>query len=75
VTVLGEIPEQKTALAEIFDSLKPGGVLSVTELIPDPHYQSRNTVRRLVLGAGFVEEHCFGNWLAFTLNFVKPDAG
>ncbi|MBN1220605.1 MAG: class I SAM-dependent methyltransferase [Anaerolineae bacterium] len=29
VTVLGEIPDRKAAMAEIFDSLKPGGILSV----------------------------------------------
>jgi ubiquinone/menaquinone biosynthesis C-methylase UbiE len=75
VTVLGEIPDQKAALTEIFDSLKPGGMLSVTELIPDPHYQSRNTVGQLAAAAGFVATQSFGNWLAFTLNFVKPEAG
>lgn len=75
VTVLGEIPDQKAALTEMFDSLKPGGLLSVTELIPDPHYQSRSTVRRLAADAGFVEKQSFGNWLAFTLNFARPDSG
>ena len=75
VTVLGEIPDPQAALAEIFDSLKPGGMLSVTELIPDPHYQSRNTVGQLAAAAGFVATQSFGNWLAFTLNFVKPEAG
>jgi ubiquinone/menaquinone biosynthesis C-methylase UbiE len=75
VTVLGEIPDPQAALAEIFDSLKPGGLLSVTELIPDPHYQSRSTVRQLATAAGFVAIQSFGNWLAFTLNFVKPEAG
>jgi ubiquinone/menaquinone biosynthesis C-methylase UbiE len=72
VTVLGEIPNREAALAEVFAALKPGGLLSVTELIPDPHYQSRSTVRRLAAGAGFVEQAAFGNWLAFTLNFIKP---
>ena len=33
VTVLGEVPDREAALAEIFDALKPGGILSVTELI------------------------------------------
>src|SRR5262245_33543695 len=31
VTVLGEIPDQKAALGEIYDALKPGGILSVTD--------------------------------------------
>src|SRR5262249_48157085 len=38
VTVLGEIPDREAALREIFDALKPGGMLSVTEIIFDPHF-------------------------------------
>jgi ubiquinone/menaquinone biosynthesis C-methylase UbiE len=71
VTVLGEIPDKPAALAEIFRALKHGGILSVTEVIPDPHYQRRGTVRRLCRDAGFVEQAAFGSWLAFTVNFLK----
>lgn len=72
VTVLGEIVEKQRGLEEIYQALKVGGILSITEVFPDPHYQSRATVRRLAEGAGFrlVEE--IGTWLAFTMNFQKP---
>ncbi len=72
VTVLGEIPDRKTALAEIFDSLKPGGILSVTEVIADPHFQRRSSVTRTANLAGFVERDFFGNRISFTINFKKP---
>ena len=72
VTVLGEIPDRETALKEIFESLKAGGILSVTEIIFDPHFQSRNTVSRLALEVGFSEKEYFGNRLAYTLNLEKP---
>jgi ubiquinone/menaquinone biosynthesis C-methylase UbiE len=72
VTVLGEIPDQKTALKEIFDALKPGGVLSVTEIILDPHFQRRSTVQKLASAAGFQEKASFGNCIAYTLNFSRP---
>ena len=72
VQVLGEIPNRKAALKEIHAALKPGGILSVTEVIPDPHYQSRSTVRRLAEAAGFHLVRHHGSWLAFTMNFVKP---
>jgi ubiquinone/menaquinone biosynthesis C-methylase UbiE len=72
VTVLGEIPDRETALREIFDALKPGGRLSVTEIIFDPHFQSRQTVARLARSAGFRETAFHGNRIAFTLNFEKP---
>jgi 2-polyprenyl-3-methyl-5-hydroxy-6-metoxy-1,4-benzoquinol methylase len=72
VTVLGEIPERETALKEVFEALKPSGLLSVTEVIFDPHFQSRNTVRELAGAVGFQEKGCFGNRLAFTMNLEKP---
>jgi ubiquinone/menaquinone biosynthesis C-methylase UbiE len=74
VTVLGEIPDRERALREIFDALKPGGRLSVTEIIFDPHFQSRQTVAQLARLAGFRETAFHGNRIAFTLNFEKPAA-
>ena len=72
VTVLGEIPDRKTALQEIFETLTPGGILSVTEVIFDPHFQGRGTVRELAAAVGFKEQVCFGNRLSFTMNLEKP---
>lgn len=72
VTVLGEIPDRDPALEEIFEALKPGGILSVTELIFDPHFQGRRTVERLAGEAGFRARAFFGNRIAYTAHFEKP---
>jgi ubiquinone/menaquinone biosynthesis C-methylase UbiE len=72
VTVLGEIPDRVAALREIRDSLKPGGILSVTEVFPDPHYQRRETIRRLAQQAGLEAVEAFGNWRAHTTNLARP---
>jgi ubiquinone/menaquinone biosynthesis C-methylase UbiE len=72
VTVLGEIPNQLAALKEIFNALKPGGLLSVTEIIFDNHFQSRSTVLRLAGTAGFREKMFFGNRIAFILHLERP---
>lgn len=72
VTVLGEIPDRETALKEIFEVLKPGGILSVTEIIFDPHFQSRTRVSGLARSAGFREIAFFGNRIAYTMNLEKP---
>jgi ubiquinone/menaquinone biosynthesis C-methylase UbiE len=72
VAVLGEIPNQQAALQEIFDALKPEGILSVTEVIFDPHFQSRGKVTRLAEAVGFRVHRFFGTRLAFTLNLRKP---
>ena len=71
VTVLGEISNKHEALMEIYNSLKKGGILSVTEIIPDPHYTTIKRVRALCHDVGFQEIDSYGNWIAFTINFIK----
>lgn len=74
VSVLGEIPNQEAALKEIFYTLKPGGLLSVTEIIFDPHFQTHNTVSHIAGKVGFREKMFFGSCVAYTLNLEKPDS-
>ena len=71
VTVLGEIPDKVGALVEIRDALRSGGVLSVTEVLPDPHYQSLGRVRALAAAAGLREERLFRGWAGYTVNLVR----
>jgi ubiquinone/menaquinone biosynthesis C-methylase UbiE len=71
VTVLGEIPAQQSSLQEVYDALKPGGILSVTEVIFDPHFQSRNVVKREAEEVGFREVGFFGKKLSYTMHFEK----
>lgn len=71
VTVLGEIPDRESAMSELYRALKPGGILSVTETVFDPHYQNRITVLRLAEAVGFRLRATFGNRLAYTVHFEK----
>ncbi len=73
-TVLGEIPDREAALRQCYAALKLGGTLSITEILPDPHYQSRATVKRLAEAAGFRLKAIHGPWYFFTANFVKPES-
>lgn len=76
VTVLGEIPDRAAALADLFRVMKPGGILAIVEVIFDPHFQSRKTVTRLAVSAGFQESAFFGHKLAYVIHFTKqPLAG
>ncbi len=72
VTVLGEIPHQKAAMQEIFDALKPGGIVVVTESMFDPHFQSQSTVLRLAQEVGFRKKGVMGNRLAYSMQLEKP---
>ena len=48
VTMLGEIRDKRSALSELFRALRVGGVVSVTEALPDPHYLPIRQVRLLL---------------------------
>ncbi len=70
--VLGEVRDRASALHELYAALKPGGILSVTEIFGDPDHRRPATVRREVEAAGFRLARRFGGFPAFTLNFEKP---
>lgn len=72
ITVLGEIPNREIAIRAIFETLKPGGILSITEIIFDPHFQRQSAVRKIAQQIGFREKAVFGHALAYTLHFEKP---
>lgn len=77
VTVLGEVPkvEWARALRDVYGGLKPGGILSVTEVLPDPDFIPRGELRRIVEGVGFRQVSVFGGAAAYTANFERPGAG
>ncbi|MFP3897009.1 MAG: class I SAM-dependent methyltransferase [Anaerolineales bacterium] len=74
VSVLGEMPHQ-AALQELYAALKPGGILLITEVIFDPHFQGRESVRRLAEDAGFTEKAFLGKRLAYTMHALEPAEG
>jgi hypothetical protein len=59
-------------MKEIYNALKPGAWLSITEAIADPHFQPRSVVEETANAAGFYEKYFFGNKISFTLIFEKP---
>ncbi len=75
VTVLEEIPDRGKALREIRRALKPGGILSVTEFLPDPDYPLRSTVIKTCQCEGFVLDDSRGNLWNYTVRFKKPSSG
>lgn len=72
ITCLPEIPEPIKALEEWKRVLKPGGIISLSEVYGDPDYPRRKTEKEWAKKAGleFVEE--FGNFFVYQLNFRKP---
>jgi len=71
VTVLPEIPDRVRALGEVHRVLRPGGILAVTEFLPDPDYPLRSTTIRTCERAGFVLDSSEGNLWSYTVRFRK----
>ena len=72
VTVLGEITNRDRAIACLRNALKPGGILSFTEVFGDPHYQRYADLKRRCLAAGLEPVGRYGSWFSYTANFRRP---
>ncbi|NDD53381.1 class I SAM-dependent methyltransferase [bacterium] len=75
VCVLGEIPRDERAhvLKKIISRLKTGGIISVTETIFDPHFQSYRVVAHLMEDAGLHQILFVGNRFAYTAHFAYSE--
>ena len=71
ITVLGEIPDQDRALAEIARVLKPGGRLIVGEMFVDPHIVTSGKLRERAARAGLSFGRRLGSPLAFFARLEK----
>ncbi len=73
ICVLGEIPknDRKSVMQKIAKYLQPDGIISITETIFDPHFQSRKYVSEIMKEIGFAEDKFIGNRLAYTSHFKK----
>lgn len=74
VAVLGEIANRDAFLREARRILKPGGVLSVSEHLPDPDFSPFAKVKAVVEKEGFAFAERYGGRWSYTANFKKADA-
>jgi ubiquinone/menaquinone biosynthesis C-methylase UbiE len=74
VAVLGEVPDPRACVAEIARVLRPGGVLSVSELPGDPDALAASEVREMAEAAGLVPSQSFAIRGGFTRNYRKGAA-
>jgi hypothetical protein len=71
--VLGEVRDRGAAARELYATLKPGRIVSVTEGFGDPDYRRPASVWREVEPAGFKLVECFGGFPVYTLTFRRPE--
>ncbi len=72
ITVLPEIPDRDRTLREVKRVLKAGGILAVTEFLPDPDYPLPSTTIKMGRDAGFTVADNLGNLWSYTVRFKKP---
>ena len=73
IACLPEIPDPIRVLKELNRVLKADGMVSLSEMIPDPDYPRRKTEVKWARSAGFELEEQFGNWFIYQLNFKKTE--
>jgi ubiquinone/menaquinone biosynthesis C-methylase UbiE len=71
VAVLGEVPEPRACLRAVHRVLRPDGLLSITEHLPDPDFSTPSTLRALVEAEGFALAERFGPPWSYTANFRR----
>ncbi len=71
VAVLGEVPRPERCCAEASRVLRPGALFSVTEQTGDPDFLTKEEIRSLASGAGFIADKEFGTDENFTISFRK----
>ena len=72
VAVLGEVPEPEKCLRALSRVLRPGGLLSITEHLPDPDFSPFSRLRSMVERQGFEFIERFGCSWSYTANFRRP---
>ncbi|MFW9828689.1 MAG: class I SAM-dependent methyltransferase, partial [Candidatus Thorarchaeota archaeon] len=71
ISCLPEIPDPIRVLKEVKRVLKPNGLLSLSEMLPDPDYPRRKTEKKWANEAGLELDNQFGNFFVYQLNFKK----
>ena len=65
IACLPEIPNPINVLKEWKRVLKPSGIISLSEMFPDPDYPLRRTEKRWAEEAGLDFDEQFGNWFIY----------
>jgi ubiquinone/menaquinone biosynthesis C-methylase UbiE len=71
VTVLGEVPDAAACVAQLRDAIRPGGLLSITELAGDPDAMTEREIAALAKAANLEHAETFPMRFGFTINFRK----
>jgi ubiquinone/menaquinone biosynthesis C-methylase UbiE len=71
LSCLAEIPEPIKVLKECKRILKQGGLVCLAELLPDPDYPFRGTVKKWAAEAELEQAGEYGNFFAYQLHFRK----
>ncbi len=69
ITVLGEIPQYEGIIPRLKMALAKEGLISVTEVLPDPCYIPARRMKKIFRRHGFEVAHEYHNLVSYTINF------
>ena len=72
VATLGSIQDKEDLFRQVYSAMKPGGILSLTEVAFDTNKVPMLQAMELAKKTGFLQDFGCKNMLNYTLNFVKP---
>jgi len=68
VMLIGELKNPDSLFQKLRSILNPQGLVSVSEIFPDPHFQNRDRIISVAKKNNLEVVESFGSFLAFTLN-------
>jgi ubiquinone/menaquinone biosynthesis C-methylase UbiE len=71
VTVFGEVEQKDLYVQEIRRILKEDGIVSLSELVGDPDRLTKEEIKRLFVGHGFIFHDLYETRWSCTINFRK----
>ena len=72
VATLGSIKDKEDLFRQVYSSMKPGGILSVTEVTYGAVKVPMEEAMELARKTGYLQDFGCKKWLNYTVNFVKP---
>lgn len=71
IAVIGEIPNPEVSIHEFYRVISAKGTLAFSEILADPDYPLKKTLRKWAVQAGFTLSRKTGNFFSYSLQFTK----
>ncbi len=71
VMLVGEVSDRKALFLRLTELVEEDGLISISEVFPDPHYQTQKSIKHMAHEAGLHVADNYGNFWAHTTNLSR----